>query len=193
MVKRLLMTTALSGLMLSAAVAQSPPPADPPKAAPPAASQKQDMNKAATPAKPQDVSKPAAASADKTVIASQQPDHWLASKFSGTDVVGADNKKVGDVTDILFDRDGKIHAYVVSIGGFLGIGSKSVAMAPSAFQVEKGSNGAADRLKISMSQEELKQMPSFAAYQPPRPRPTTTGSAPGGGLGRPAPTGGANR
>ena len=42
---------------------------------------------------------------------SQKPDQWLASKFKGTDVIGSDDKKIGDVSDILFDKDGKIEAY----------------------------------------------------------------------------------
>ena len=50
-------------------------------------------------------------------------------------MIGSDDKKIGDVSDILFDKDGKIEAYVVGVGGFLGIGSKDVALAPSAFQV----------------------------------------------------------
>ena len=35
------------------------------------------------------------------------------------------------MTDILFDKNGKIEAYIVSVGGFLGIGAKDVALAPS--------------------------------------------------------------
>jgi hypothetical protein len=193
MMKKLLLATAASGLMLSAALAQSPTPPAANQPSPPAASKpstpapaaKQDMSKpadaskssAATPASPS-----ASASADQKVVTSQTPDQLLASKFKGTDVVGADDKKIGDVSDILFDKDGKILAYVVSIGGFLGIGSKDVAMAPTAFQLVKGTDGNADKLKVAMSQDQLKNMASFEAYKPPRP--TTTGSAPGaGGMG----------
>jgi hypothetical protein len=188
MMKKLLMATAATGFALSTALAQapSPPPASPP-ATPPAA--KQDMSKPADASKAAPADKSAAtsppaaaASADKQVVTSQTPDQFLASKFNGTDVVGADDKKVGDVSDVLFDKDGKILAYVVSIGGFLGIGSKNVAMAPDAFQVVKGTNNESDKLKISMSQEQLKQMASFEPYQPPRA--TTTGSGSGGGLGK---------
>ena len=34
------------------------------------------------------------------VIKSQKPDQYLASQFKGTDVLGTDNQKIGDVTDI---------------------------------------------------------------------------------------------
>ena len=47
------------------------------------------------------------------IVNSQKPDQWLASKFKGTDVIGADNEKIGDVSDILFDKTGKIEAFVV--------------------------------------------------------------------------------
>ena len=40
-------------------------------------------------------------------VSSQKPDQFLASKFNGTDVVGSDDQKVGDVSDILFDKDGQ--------------------------------------------------------------------------------------
>jgi sporulation protein YlmC with PRC-barrel domain len=107
-------------------------------------------------------------------VTSQKPDQWLASKFKGTNVLGSDNESIGDVSDILFDKDGKIQAYVISVGGFLGMGAKEVALAPSSFNVIPGQNGKADVLKLSLNKEELTQAQNFARYEPPRP--TTTGS-----------------
>ena len=105
-------------------------------------------------------------------MTSQKPDQWLASKFKGTDVMGSDNKKIGDVSDILFDKSGEIEAFVASVGGFLGMGAKEVALAPSSFEVVPGQNASADKLTISMSQDELKQAQNFARYEPPRPSTT---------------------
>lgn len=53
---------------------------------------------------------------------------WRASKLMGVDIYGADKKKVGDVTEVLFDKTGKIEMVTVGVGGFLGIGSKDVAI-----------------------------------------------------------------
>ena len=50
------------------------------------------------------------------------------SKLMGVDVYGADNQKIGDIDEILVDRQGKIHGLVVGVGGFLGIGEKDVAI-----------------------------------------------------------------
>ena len=104
----------------------------------------------------------------------QKPEQYLASRFKGTDVLGQDNSKIGNVSDILFEKDGQIKAYIVSVGGFLGVGSKDVAIAPSSFQVVAGdkSKNESDKLKLSMSQDQLKQAANFEPYNPPR---ATTG------------------
>jgi sporulation protein YlmC with PRC-barrel domain len=171
MLKKLMMTTALSGLMATAAFAQAvdTKPIDSPAAkSPPAAT---------APAS-------TTGSGSAQFINMQKPDQWLASKFKGTDVVGSDNEKIGDVSDILFDKAGKIEAFIVSVGGFLGMGAKDVAMAPAAFQVVTGdkSKNEDDKLKVAMTKEQLKQAANFEPYNPPR---TTTGM--GGGSPRPAP------
>jgi sporulation protein YlmC with PRC-barrel domain len=158
MTKKLMLGAAVGALMVSGALAQSPTPPTSSSPSPPAAAQQRGGN------------------AD--IVMSQKPDQWLASKFKGTEVVGSDNQKVGAVTDILFDKTGKIEAYVVGVGGFMGMGAKEVALAPSSFDVIPGQNGAADILKLSIKQDELKQTQNFTPYQPPRP--STTGS---GGLG----------
>lgn len=53
---------------------------------------------------------------------------WRATKLIGVDVYGPDNKKVGDITEVLFDKTGKIEMVTVGVGGFLGMGSKDVAI-----------------------------------------------------------------
>ena len=58
---------------------------------------------------------------------------WRASKVMGVDIYGPDKKKVGDVTEVLFDKTGKVEMVTVGVGGFLGIGSASLrpAIAPT--------------------------------------------------------------
>jgi sporulation protein YlmC with PRC-barrel domain len=53
---------------------------------------------------------------------------WRASKFMGLDIYGADNKKIGDVRELVMSHDGSIKAVVIGVGGFLGIGEKDVAV-----------------------------------------------------------------
>jgi sporulation protein YlmC with PRC-barrel domain len=162
MMKTVTLATAIGALMLTGAVAQTPNPSSSTTTPPPAAQGAGQAN----------------------FVTSQSRDQWLASKFKGTDVVGTDNSKIGDVSDVLFDKNGKVEAYVISIGGFLGVGSKEVALAPNSFTVVPGTRGGADQLKLSMTKDELKQAQNFTPYSPPAP--TTgmgSGSSPLGGAG----------
>jgi hypothetical protein len=111
-------------------------------------------------------------------VTEQKPDQMLATKFKGTDVIGANNEKIGDVSDILFDKDAKVLAYVIGVGGFLGIGQKDVALAPTAFQLMPPTDRDNMKLQLSMTKDELKAAPDFKAYNPPRTAAGGSGSAP---------------
>ena len=161
MLKKLMITTAIGGLMIGSAFA-----ADDMKS--PAAK----STGMTQPSSSINTALPSASSAK--FINAQRQDQYLASKFRGTNVIGADDAKIGNVSDILFDKDGKIEAYVVGVGGFLGIGSKEVALAPTAFQVVAGdkSKNESDKLRLSMTNDQLKEAASFEPYKEPR---STTG------------------
>jgi sporulation protein YlmC with PRC-barrel domain len=58
----------------------------------------------------------------------QAADQWRGSKLMGLDVYGTDNQKIGDIRDVLLDRNGEAKAVVIGVGGFLGIGEKDVAV-----------------------------------------------------------------
>jgi sporulation protein YlmC with PRC-barrel domain len=53
---------------------------------------------------------------------------WRASKLDGLDVYNTNNEKIGDISEMIVDRSGKIQAVVIGIGGFLGIGEHLVAV-----------------------------------------------------------------
>lgn len=191
MPKKLALISAVSGLTLATALAQAPTRPETPSATQqaPKMDAKPDTGATGTTS----ATTPTTGTAGSAqFVSSQKPDQFLASKFKGTDVIGAENEKIGDVSDILFDKSGKIEAFVVSVGGFLGMGAKDVAMAPSAFQVEPGQNGAAPKLKVSMTKDQLKQAANFEPYKEPS-RATTGAGGVGGGAPRPGGMGGATR
>jgi len=53
---------------------------------------------------------------------------WQASKLIGTNVYNAQNEKIGDIRELLLDRNGNIAEVAVSVGGFLGMGAHDVAV-----------------------------------------------------------------
>ena len=106
---RFMLSTVGVAMLATAAMAQTSAPT-PPSSAPaaPAATQ----SSASSPA--------------ETNLAGQGK--WRTSKLIGVDVYGPDDKKVGDVTEVIVDKTGKVEMVTIGVGGFLGIGSKDVAI-----------------------------------------------------------------
>src|SRR5271154_3313599 len=53
---------------------------------------------------------------------------WRASKVVGLNVYNEQNENVGSINDLLMDKSGSVKAAVISVGGFLGMGSRYVAL-----------------------------------------------------------------
>jgi sporulation protein YlmC with PRC-barrel domain len=78
-------------------------------------------------AQPVDRAAPAATTApraDKMALKGQ----WRASKLMGLNVYNEGNEKLGDINELILDKDGKVHAVVIGIGGFLGMGEHDIAV-----------------------------------------------------------------
>jgi sporulation protein YlmC with PRC-barrel domain len=169
MLKQIMAVTAVSGLALTGALAQSTT----------------SPSSSSTPSATSTTSAPSAAG-KADFVAKQSPDQHLASKFNGTNVIGTDDKKIGDISDVLFDNDHKVVAFIVGVGGFLGIGQKDVAIAPASFQTVAGKDATDMKLRLAMTKEELKAAPTFERYQPPRPV-SSDSNSPTRPMGAPAP------
>jgi sporulation protein YlmC with PRC-barrel domain len=53
---------------------------------------------------------------------------WRASKLMGLDVYNEANEKLGDVNELILDKDGKVDAVIIGVGGFLGMGEHDIAV-----------------------------------------------------------------
>ena len=51
---------------------------------------------------------------------------WRATKLTGVNVYNPSNEKIGDISELIVGRDGRVAAVVVGVGGFLGIGEHNV-------------------------------------------------------------------
>jgi sporulation protein YlmC with PRC-barrel domain len=116
-----------------------------------------------------------AASASTATITAQKPDQLLVSNLKGVDVMGSDDKKVGDISDLLFTKDGKVDAILISVGGFLGVGAKEIALPPNQIQLHE-ENGSW-KAKVSMNKDQLKDAPNFERHK--ETKTSTTGSGMG--------------
>ena len=53
-------------------------------------------------------------------------DMWRASKLIGLNVYNDQNEKLGDISEILLDKSGKVEGVVIGVGGFLGMGEHDI-------------------------------------------------------------------
>lgn len=79
-----------------------------------------------------------------------------ASKVIGSTVYNEQNERVGSVDDLIMTEDDKVTVAVISVGGFLGLGSKLVAVPFGQLKRD------ADRVVLTgATKDTLNGMPSF--------------------------------
>ncbi|WP_421698535.1 PRC-barrel domain-containing protein [Ancylobacter sp.] len=193
MTSKLATLTAAAALALAPAVAFAQSPA-PQTTTPPAASPVQpDAGNPQAPASEMPATTPTpgtagstdsaapAASATATpatpkFISAQSAGQWLGSDLMGTEVVTANDEKLGSISDVIVEREGEIIAVVIDVGGFLGIGAKPVAVSFDSLTATPTDNG--EKVVVSMTKEELNSAPEFKSLEKARSETPSTGATP---------------
>jgi len=81
-----------------------------------------------------------------------------ASGVIGMTVKNAQNEKLGKVDELVVDlENGRIVEVIVSVGGLLGVGDKTVAVPPGAFTRDENDKA----LRLATDKEKLKSAPAF--------------------------------
>ena len=97
------------------------------------------------------------------VVTTVPPDALSITTYYNEDVYDTQENKIGDVNDILFDKDGRISTAIIGVGGFLGVGEKDVAVP---FNSLKVAEKAGDRyLVINATKEALEKAPGYVYDQ----------------------------
>ncbi|WP_235890887.1 PRC-barrel domain-containing protein [Pararhizobium mangrovi] len=104
-------------------------------------------------------------SGDASAMTQQKQDQVLASSYIGQSVYNGNDKSIGDISDLVFTKDGGIKAAVIGVGGFLGIGQKNVAVAFNRINIQRQSDGASVKLVTDMTEDQLKNAPEFKKLQ----------------------------
>jgi sporulation protein YlmC with PRC-barrel domain len=85
-----------------------------------------------------------------------------ASKMIGAAVNGPDDASIGEISDLVLQGDGGTRAALVDVGGFLGVGEKTVAIPFGDIQVQAESDNPDNLvLSVAMTKEQLEQLPAF--------------------------------
>ncbi|WP_214000955.1 PRC-barrel domain-containing protein [Arsukibacterium sp.] len=82
-----------------------------------------------------------------------------ASHLLGAEVQTNNDEDIGEVVDLIVDSNGQIQAVIVSVGGFLGMGEKDVAVGWG--HVKRSGKADEQELRINVSRDELTSAPAF--------------------------------
>jgi sporulation protein YlmC with PRC-barrel domain len=70
----------------------------------------------------------AAPATQSQTLTTLPPDALTVTNWYKQNVYDPSDTKIGEITDVLVNKDGNITAFMVSVGGLLGIGEKHVAV-----------------------------------------------------------------
>lgn len=87
-----------------------------------------------------------------------------AEELVGASVFGPGEEWVGDVSDLALTDDGEIEAVIVDVGGFLGLGTHTVALPMEDIELRRGDGGWFQndlRAHVSATQDQLEAMPQW--------------------------------
>lgn len=138
----------LTGLLILAwvgqALAQTPPATDPPASTEP-------------PTQPTQPAQPPPSPGTPAVVM----DGDSLSAILGKNVRSTAGEDMGRIVDILVGLDGNVRAAVIDFGGFLGVGSRKIAVDWKAmtFQVE----GRAGRIILALTRNQVRLSPEYKA------------------------------
>jgi len=90
-----------------------------------------------------------------------QNSDMLSSNVVGLDIYNQQNNDIGKIQDVAFDSSMKITGYILSVGGFLGMGTHYVAVDPGAVAIKYDANNKVWRAAMNATKDQLKSAPEF--------------------------------
>jgi len=93
-------------------------------------------------------------------LTSIPPNSTTVSNYYKQDVYDPSNKKIGAVSDVLVDGQGKVTALIVGVGGLMGAGEKDVAIPFGSVRLTTIDNNKW-RLVMNTTSDTLKNAPGY--------------------------------
>jgi len=117
-----------------------------------------DANKAEPPAVENPAKPPA--TPEVTILAKHEVEGVL-----GRDVRGAADENMGRIVDVLVDRAGQVRAAIIDFGGFLGVGSRKIAVDWNALHFPPpGKPGS--RIALELTRDQVNAAPEYQEGKP---------------------------
>jgi hypothetical protein len=86
---------------------------------------------------------------------------WQAETILGKEVRGSRaNENIGRIVDVIVDRRGRVRAALIDFGGFLGVGSRKIAIDWEALNFAPGENGRSV-ITLDLTRDQMKAAPEY--------------------------------
>jgi PRC-barrel domain len=119
----------------------------------------------AAPAAPQTSAPPATPEAPQTAPQITVLNKGDVEGVLGREVLSATNENMGRIVDVLVDRTGQVRAAIIDFGGFLGVGSRKIAVDWNALDFP--SPGKPDaRITLELTRDQVKAAPEYEEGKP---------------------------
>jgi hypothetical protein len=82
----------------------------------------------------------------------------------GREVVSAAEENMGRIVDVLVDRDGQVRAAIIDFGGFLGVGSRKIAVDWNALHFPQTKPDA--KITLELARDQVKTAPEYQEGKP---------------------------
>ena len=119
---------------------------------------------AQTPTSPQlpsgATAQPAETTAHPQILVSIPPNNMTVTEWYKQNVYDPQDNKIGEILDLLLDKDGKATALIIGVGGLLGAGEKDVAVPFHAVEL-KTTKDNKKRLVMNATKDQLKNAKEF--------------------------------
>jgi hypothetical protein len=92
-------------------------------------------------------------------------DHREVQSVLGKEVRSAADENMGRIVDIIVDRTGHVRAAVVDFGGFLGVGSRKIAIAWNALRFGAGGDKV-ERVTLEWTRDQVRAAPEYRDNKP---------------------------
>jgi hypothetical protein len=91
-------------------------------------------------------------------------DHQLQGVL-GREVRSASDENMGRIVDVLVDHSGEVHAAIIDFGGFLGVGSRKIAVDWNALNFPPPSKNGA-RVTLELTRDQVNAAPEYQEGKP---------------------------
>lgn len=92
-------------------------------------------------------------------------DHQEVQGILGREVRSDANEKMGRIVDVIVDRSGQVRAAIIDFGGFLGVGSRKIAVAWNALRFSPDAKNV-ERIGLELTRDQVQGAPEYKEDKP---------------------------